>query len=230
MGLALCVGILGDLRENDPEGFDACASYFDHVNALLAESGLPRHVEPTDVGPWDAEMYGYSGLHYLRRLAAYVDSGAELPGPGGQDSSKDPRLEAYFNDVTGEHGGVLKSLLRKRPQFKREFDHLIVHSDAEGFYLPIDFRQVLFASNEDRIPGDMVGSTPRLLSECDRLARVLGIPPQVTRDADELWEAARMKALSYGPRMPPDPRINLTRPTSSVVTSSRSPRRLRAGR
>ena len=190
MGLALGVGFLGDLRKNDPEGFDAFVSYFNDVNALLAESGLPPHTEPTEVSSWDAEMYGYSGLHYLRRLAAYVDSGVELPGPGGQDSSKDPRLEAYFNDVTGERGGVLKSLFRKRPQFKREFDHLIVHSDAEGFYLPINFPHVLFASDEHQIPGGMVGSTPSLLAECDRLARVLGIPSELTKDADELWEAA----------------------------------------
>ena len=139
MGLALEVGILADLKENDPEGFEYYATCFANVNDLLAQHGLSAHSEPTGVSVWGADMYGYSGLHYLRRLAAFVDSGVELPGPGDRSSSKDARLEGYFNDVTGEGGGVLKSLFRKKPEFKREFDHLIVHSDAEGFYLPIDF-------------------------------------------------------------------------------------------
>ena len=83
MGLALEVGILGDLRENDAEGFEVFNSYFANVNSLLNQHGLPSHEEPENVSPWGAEMYGYSGLHYLRRLAAFVDSGIELPGPGG---------------------------------------------------------------------------------------------------------------------------------------------------
>ena len=36
----------------------------------------------------------------------------------------------------------------------------------------------------------MVGSVPILLAECERLARILKIPKQITKDADELWEAA----------------------------------------
>ena len=190
MGLALEVGVLADLKENDSEGFDAFASYFANVNTLLAKHGLPAHSEPIDVSVWGAEMYGYSGLHYLRRLAAFLDSGVELPGPGDQDSSADARLEAYFSDVTGGSGGFLKSIFSKKPQFKREFDHLIVHSDAEGFYLPVDFPDVLFSSDDREVPGGMVGSAPRLLAECDRLARVLGIPSEITKDAEELWDAA----------------------------------------
>jgi hypothetical protein len=190
MGLALEVGILADLKENDFEGHNAFALCFANVNTLLAQRGLPAHVEPEDVSPWSADMYGYSGLHYLRRLAAYADSGIELPGPGTQDSSEDARLKAYFNQVIGKREGVIKTLFAKPPKFKREFDHLIVHSDAEGFYLPIDFPDVLFAADDRKVPGGMVGSVPRLLAECRRLSRILGIPPEITKDSDELWEAA----------------------------------------
>ncbi|MEZ4388931.1 MAG: hypothetical protein R3D98_15405 [Candidatus Krumholzibacteriia bacterium] len=189
MGLALSVGLLGDLKANDAEGFATFSAYFNEVNVLLAENGLPAHVEPDTATPWDAEMFGYSGLHYLRRIAAYVDSGLELPPPGDQNSSDDTRLQAYFNDVTGVGVGALKKLFQKRVRFKREFDHLIVHSDAEGFYLPIDFPNVLLA-DDGRIPGGMVGSTPRLLAESDRLARILGIPSHLTNDSEELCDAA----------------------------------------
>ncbi len=189
MGLALTVGLLSDLKGNDAEGFSTFTSYFGEVDKVLTANNLPGHVEPDDVSPWDAEMYGYSGLHYLRRLAAYVDSGLELPPPGNADSSDDERLAAYFRHVGGEQPGVLKGLFRKTPRFRRQFDHLIVHSDAEGFYLPLDFPDVLFA-DDGQIPGGMVGSSPRLLAECDRLARILDIPSHITKDSDELWDAA----------------------------------------
>lgn len=161
MGLALSVGLLADLKENDAEGYDAFSENFEDVNRLLAAHSLPAHTEPNDVEPWGAEMYGYSSLHYLRRLAAYVDSGMSLPEPGGSNSSEDPRLEAYFQDVTGQRRGWLRRLMQSRSSFRREFDHLIVHSDAEGFYLPQDFVHVLFATSDAEVPGGMVGSTPR---------------------------------------------------------------------
>jgi hypothetical protein len=189
VGLALCVGLLRDLKANDAEGFETFSAYFNEVNSLLAENGLPGHIEPENAAPWDAQMLGYSGLHYLRRIAAYIDSGLELPLPGDQNSSDDARLQSYLNDVTGAKTGGLKKLFQKRVRFKREFDHLIVHSDAEGFYLPIDFPNVLIA-DDGRVPGGMVGSTPRLLAECGRLARVLGIPSHITKDSEELWDAA----------------------------------------
>lgn len=189
MGLTLSVGILADLKGNDAEGYDTFSTCFDEVNRLLATHSLPAHSEPNDVEPWSAEMFGYSGLRYLRRLAAYVDSGMSLPEPADDDSSEDPRLQAYFEDVTGQPSGWLKRIIQKRPGFRRGFDHLIVHSDAEGFYLPQDFGHVIFATDETKVPGAMVGSAPRLLSECERLARLLEIPTHITNGSDELWEA-----------------------------------------
>ena len=190
MGLALSVGFLADLKQNDAEGFETYTACFADVNKLLSANKLPAHTEPTDVEPWGAEMYGYSGLHHLRRLAAYIDSGVESPSPGNDDSSKDERLEAYFADVGGTRPRMLSGLFGKRPKFRREFDHLIVHSDCEGFYLPMDFPHVLFADEGLQVPGAMLGSTPRLLAECDRLARVLAIPPHINKDSEELWNAA----------------------------------------
>jgi hypothetical protein len=190
MGLSLSVGLLADLKENDAEGYEAFVGYFMEANKLLVAHGLPAHVEPMNAEPWSASLYGYSGLHYLRRLAAHVDSGIGLPSPGGKDSSKDPRLEAYFDNVIGNRSGLLKRLALKHHSFRREFDHLIVHSDAEGFYMPQDFPKVLIPDDKSGIPGAMVGSVPRLLNECDRLARILEIPAHINKDSEELWEAA----------------------------------------
>ena len=189
MGLALEVGILADQKKNDAEGFEMFRAQFDDVNKLLAAEGLPRHDEPEDCEIWSGEMIGYSGLHYLRRIAAHIDAGRRLPGPGDGKSSEDELLEAYFGDVTKATPGFLGSLLGKKT-FARQFDHLIVHSDAEGFYLPLEFENVLFSPAGLEIPGGMVGSAPQLLSECERLAKLLEIPADITLLSEELWEAS----------------------------------------
>lgn len=190
MGLALEVGILADLNEHDAEGAGWFRKTFNSLNRFLAAENLPAHNEPDECQVWSADMFGYSGLHYLRRIAAYVDSSGELPPPDDDSSSKDPRLEAYFEHVTGQSAGFLSRLFRKPVAFQRGFDHLICHSDAEGFYLPRAFDEVLYPPDEYEIPGGMVGSSPRLLAELERLVALLEIPRHLTPESDELWEAA----------------------------------------
>ena len=189
MGLDLSVGIIADLGVNDPEGVEDFAKHFAFVRQLLREEGLPQHLEPTDCEVWSAQMYGYSGLHYLRRIAAFIDAGLPLPPPGDNKSSGDAILEAYFDDVIGKKGNLLQRLFNKKPKFARSFDHLIVHGDSAGFYLPQDFPSVLFA-DDNELPGGMLGSVPRLLAELDRLAEVLGLPENLHSQSEDLWEAA----------------------------------------
>ena len=45
MGLAIIVGMLADLRAEDPEGADWFLADMEKVNAVLAGNGLPFHVE-----------------------------------------------------------------------------------------------------------------------------------------------------------------------------------------
>jgi hypothetical protein len=190
MGLALEVGILADLKRADPEGFQYHADAMSRLNEFFAASGLPEHVEPTECEPWSGEMLGYSGLHDLRRIAAYLDCGAPLPSPSSGEAADDPMIDAYFASVTARRPGLLSRLFRSPREFRREFDHLIFHSDAQGYYLPIDFATVQFPHEELEIPGAMVGSVPRLTSELLRIARALGIPETLTTDTELLWEIA----------------------------------------
>ena len=189
MGLSVCVGLLADVERNDAEGAGSLREHLAFVDFMLRQEGLPQHVEPTDVESWDAQMFGYSGLHYLRRIAAHIDAGLPLPPPGDDKSSGDEILKAYFASVLNQAPGLLKRLFGKTPRFSRSFDHLIVHSDAEGFYLPQDFPSVLFADDK-KLPGGMLGSAPRLGSELERLAIALGIPDTLHSQSEELWEAA----------------------------------------
>ena len=161
MGLAVEVGRLADLLVNDdPEGAEWLRTSFAHANALLAASGLPAHVEPEIPIPESSrcqiEGYPYSFLRYLRRIYAHV---SRDPGwtprevPEGEDPTDDPVLE--------DESAEMES-------------HLRCHSDAEGFYFPIDFEEVIF-DDGNNLPGGMLGSTQRLMGELVTLAPCLGI-------------------------------------------------------
>jgi hypothetical protein len=99
MGLSLEVGILADLRENDEEGYQYFRSQLDIVNKLLQLANAPLHTEPENCDVWSGEMFGYSGLHYLRRVAAHLDSTGRLPEPGKDNASEDPVLEQYLGEL-----------------------------------------------------------------------------------------------------------------------------------
>lgn len=184
------MGLLSEFEEQDDEAAEEIKTHFEVLNEYLASLHLPTHSEPSKCEVWSSDMFGYSGLHTLRRLAAHLDAGKPLPPPGKGDSSRDPILEAYFQDAVGAPQGWLRKLFGSRSKFQRSFDHLIVHSDAEGYYLPIDFSNVLVLPERYPVPGRMVGSVPRLLDELSRLASALKIPSDLHAQSEALWEAA----------------------------------------
>ena len=70
-----------------------------------------------------------------------------------------------------------------------------MHSDAEGFYVPVEFDDVLFS---DDVPGTMLGSSQGLVRECEELARSLDIPPGLDPESDELWQASEEQGTGEG--------------------------------
>ena len=181
MGLSLEVGILADLVKNDEEGAAHYRKVFERLNRYLATQGLAPHREPEQGKVWSTSMYGYAGLHYLRRIAAHLDYNGKLPPPGERGAANDPVLERYFKDFESR-------LIIAQPR-ERRFDHLIIHSDAEGYYLPQDFAAVLFPGPDYAIAGGMIGSSHRLLAECQRLAKALEVPADLDPEGEELWQA-----------------------------------------
>lgn len=165
MGLSIQVGGFED------DGWEM----YELLSKALVEAGLPSHNEPRGLGNdgvFSCQMWGYSGLHYLRRLAAYIAQGKAVPSPGDDDSSEDAVLQDYYDLMAPG------------------FEHLVLHSDAEGFYAPIDFAEVIFPDDEIGIPGGMVGSSVRLLEECKRLANWLEMPFDLDPESEDVWEAA----------------------------------------
>ena len=134
-------------------------------------------------------MFGYSGLHYLRRIAAHLNIRGALPEPGGEDVPEDRVLKEYYA-LAGASGRSFFDRLFGRKSIVRDYDHLILHSDAEGYYVPQDFREVLFPPDRLGTPGGMLGSSHRLLEETTRLARAVELPLDTDPEADEVWEAA----------------------------------------
>jgi hypothetical protein len=192
MGLTVEVGILVDVAESDPDALESLREDFAAANAALYEDGLPTYDEPETASwePLSFDMYGYSGLHYLRRIAAHVAARSELPPPGTDDASSDPVLEAYYDAVTKGWRPF-----RRSSRIDRRFDHLLLHSDAEGFYVPVEFENVLFT---DDVPGAMIGSAQALVRELEELAAALGVPTELDPESDELAEASEEQGDGEG--------------------------------
>jgi hypothetical protein len=190
MGLAVSVGYFADIIANDEEAAKGIRDEMARLNDFLASSGLAAHREPEACEAVSYDMYGYSGLHYLRRIAAHLDLTGVLPPPGGTDSSKDKVMEEYYRLASQGQPGLFGRLFRRTPK-SRTYDHLLLHGDAEGYYLPQDFASVLFPPDKLKIPGGMIGSSVRLKEECERLATALQLPLELDPEAEEVWQACQ---------------------------------------
>jgi hypothetical protein len=157
MGLAVAVGTLADLLENDPEGAEWLRGEFEAVNAVLARHNLPPHHEPErlDVSLFEqshaCSSFPYSFLHYLRRAYAHMDEGRPIPDE---------------DELTAAHESVIEDA---STMFS---SHLLCHSDCEGMYVPIDFAEPIF---DDEIPTGMLGSSQGLLREVLAVAPHIGV-------------------------------------------------------
>jgi hypothetical protein len=180
LGLSISIGYLAELLEYDPEGADWLEESFGIVNQVLRAAGLPAHTEPRTLPPLNSRSslcsFPYSFIHYLRRAYARRLSDPNwlaTPLAAGEIPIADPVFQSVSDRLES---------------------HLICHSDAEGFYVPIDFRKVLFAeSDEFELPGGMLGSSYRLLEELVLVAPALGITLQNGELADQ--EAARINSI-----------------------------------
>jgi hypothetical protein len=176
MGLAVCLGVLVTGPDDDPESTEHLTEQFAEINRLLEANGLPPHTEPTSL-PKRARRIGpagfpYSWLHYLRRAVAFALQKAAdkfRPVRKGADPSDDERVVNELCDTRS---------------------HLICHSDCEGFYVPIDFPDVLYHDDEDAIDGGgMVGSSQRALAEVLLAAPLLGIPLRKGKPSERTLKA-----------------------------------------
>lgn len=173
MGLNIVVGILAE-AEDEYAGY--VRAQFAVIGELLDRAGAGPWAEPElnarDV--LEGDMWGYSGLHTVRRLAVHLAETGTLPDPleEAHRAADDPLLRKAYTEFPGGTAGP--------------FDHLINHSDCEGYYVPVDFEQVIA---DDSLAGGYLGSSVRLLAETRRIATALGLPEDLDPDSEEVFDA-----------------------------------------
>lgn len=176
MGLTVTYGYLEMVRE-DPEGIEWFQQDLAAVNDALAAEGLPLHVEPSTLPPhhyrFDLGSISWSWLHCLRRIHAHALQSGQLVAPA----------PTPFDDLDDEAVDCELTVYMR--------SHLICHSDSEGWYVPLDFADVIY---DDRVPGGMLGSAPRLLGELRLDAALLGIALDASGALSDA-EAARVNAI-----------------------------------
>jgi hypothetical protein len=177
MGLALEVGILADLKDADEEGYASYVDEFENLSKVLRAESLREHVEPDELDEiFSCDMLSYTGIHYLRRIAVHLALGKSTPAPGNRETYQNVALnEEHFE--------------RFNAGKDTKYQHLLVHSDAEGFYVPIDFNRVI-ATPTLSLSGGWLGSTQRLQAECGELASMLSMPLDMHYESRELLSAA----------------------------------------
>ncbi|WP_299779016.1 hypothetical protein [uncultured Formosa sp.] len=162
MGLTISSGILVDLKENEPDSYEGYKVIFENINTILIKNGVEPYQEPVvmERTPLQFGGFPYSFLHHLRRFLAHAweNEDNENWEPKPFSSEEDPTGDAVLED----HYSYMSS-------------HLLTHSDAEGFYLPVELPEVLFDTEKNPVPGAMIGSSYSLLKELKSLTKHLGI-------------------------------------------------------
>lgn len=190
--------MLADLLVNDEEGAAWLREDLAKLNGVLTKAGLAAHEEPTETDTLSIATYGYSGLHYLRRCAAFLEFTRKLPKPWRPDDrpSDDPLYERYAVEFENDNAGAQPGTFAR--ESARQFDHLFMHSDAEGYYIPQRFDRVLIAG--DQAYG-WVGSSYALAEECERLAAALELPSQLLANGEDFeFENAIVEASKVNRR------------------------------
>lgn len=171
MGLSIVVGVLAEAE--DEYITDLVHAQFAVIRELLDRAGAGQWAEPelTERDVLWGYMGSYSALHTVRRVAVHLAATGGLPDPVKEHdrAADDPLLKKAYDEGPGQSAGP--------------FDHLIHHGDDRGYYVPVDFGQVIF---DERLEGIALGSSVRLLAETRRIASALGLPEDLDPDSEEV--------------------------------------------
>jgi len=143
----------------DPEEIEEFKQVYADLDRFLKGRGLPGHIEPETLPPLKSHCkvgnFSYRSLHQLRRARVYQHKNLAFVAAG--DDQRDPVLTAEYDS----------------PTFT---SHLVHFSDCEGFYVPLDFEEPLYANDDEDVLGGAVGSSPRVRTELVAVAPLLEIP------------------------------------------------------
>lgn len=137
--------------------------------AILAEieeqTGQAPQFPPQGEVPAEAHALG-SATHIidLKRIAAYLESGALPDGPRTvSDPSDDPALAPY---------------LLRNTQAQR-FPHLLEHAESSGYFVPLPFARPFWLTETSRSVGSAVGLITELREILSRLNGRADFPGEI---------------------------------------------------
>lgn len=198
MGLTVEVGFLADVMANDPEEAEFVFVDLERMDEALREKGLDQWDEPTTGEVWSADLLGYAGLHALREVAGYVWKGREVPRgillDGSQKELAGELAKEFFEHLSGKGnftliGKAFRQIFKtkEKPQLP-PFVHLNIHSDCDGYYVPVAFETPIVPKRVTQDSEHLwpLGSVMRLEVELNQLARHLDIPADLRHDDDQL--------------------------------------------
>jgi hypothetical protein len=178
MSLSISVGVLAGGPDADPEAVEADRKAFRQINELLVANELPPHTEPESlpdlVYRGQLISFPYAWIPYLYRAVAYARRAPQSfrPVQAGENPYKDKRVDAELYTFAESH--------------------IICHSDTEGYFVPIDFRDLLVDNEPGGLVGRVLGSSQQALRELIKTAPLLGIP----LDGDTLSDEAAREIAS----------------------------------
>ncbi|UAY37933.1 hypothetical protein LAJ61_04550 [Moraxella osloensis] len=156
MSLYIGVNKLAEMKQLEEEGFAHYQQVFSHLNQVLKDKGLPTYREPdepiAEKSRAPLKSFPYLWLHYLRWVEVQISHNPQTR----LTPINDDELRANLQDV--DYVDFMD-------------DPLINHADNEGYYLPVDFDEVLYdkAQNQD------IGSSQQLMAVLQDIASYLGI-------------------------------------------------------
>jgi hypothetical protein len=180
VSLLLHVGWLDDMRRNDPEGYRDAKKDFAAINKALRAAGATTYQEPDRLRGkgWSFKLYPENGIAFLQRFAAYFteyDEPEEWPTPGDPKTMANP-----LDDEEVEEAYYMLELL--------PYQHLILHSPRDGYWVPVPFENVIFPDEKLGIGGQL-GSSVSLLAELEELAKALRLPLEMGPEAPAVQQA-----------------------------------------
>lgn len=192
MGLTVEVGHLADMMAHDPAGAEWALADFEAINEALQAKSLTAHEEPAKGEPWSADMFGYASLSALREVAALTWAGLSIPHDrlidGEETDQSDALVADFLEHLSGSAqltllGRALRNFFKaKEPPKKPPFLHLIMHSDHDGYYVPVAFETPIVAKRVTDETEHLwpLGSVFGLEAEVNRLANILELPIEMT--------------------------------------------------
>lgn len=183
MGLAISTGFLADMIKNDSEGAEWFRAELQSVYDWLEREGLELFEEPETQATTKhkhTSSFPYSFIHYLRRAQAWINQ----------------RPDDEFTPVGSEGLDAYEDMIVDETMIM--YSHLLCHSDANGFYVPVRFPDPLFAEG---VTGEMVGSSYQLHDEMIAMASFLGIELDEQNQLSE-FEAKRVLDCGWDDSFP----------------------------